>query len=681
MLSLSAAVKVVSIQPEPNYKLSKSASDIDELSDKEINNYPIWTKKSSVGWQFKTPVRMHIDLNTKCQKSASGILRIHTARGTHAGVNLPRRVDVYSKVDSERYQHVKAININNSLFSDRKNHWVEVQASEVSDGLFVVVHADGQFIMIDEIEFKLTACSSEGIFSIENSILASDITKDSIHKLKTSLNKKVMLDVDHLKKNNIYIWEAPAWERLSGDFPKSDNNNNHISVVAVKGEYESFSMGLLSTYTLPKNIEVAVIETDEVVNVRNLTSIVTSNGERVWDPLIPIKGNTVLLKPGEKQYLWFTINTNTLEPGFHEVMLKINNVDSGFEFNKVVEIEIIADSTKRPDDPQVVTWSYSHDVPMKLNITAAINDQTDHGVNTFVIHPSKIPHPLKRKGWNDVEINKLFKEMQYYKGKGLILLHLGWPYWLGEISESELMSKKELIIDWIKFLNDKLNDFGMNPKEWALYPVDEPIGEEMEFLKTISPWIKSVDADIQIYANPIQTKSNSVKIKDLKYLNKYIDFWQPSLKFAKNNGFVFFSKLNKDWWTFGGPGSPVKSAMPYVYRKLSWDAWDIGAKGIGFWSYSDTKNSSAWDDFDGVRPDWAVVYESNEGPVSSRRWEAFRDGVEDFKLLIHLSKIKTNVYNTGSNPLPVNADMKVLLKERAQLINDYKFIINNSVNH
>jgi hypothetical protein len=60
---------------------------------------------------------------------------------------------------------------------------------------------------------------------------------------------------------------------------------------------------------------------------------------------------------------------------------------------------------------------------------------------------------------------------------------------------------------------------------------------------------------------------------------------------------------------------------------------------VGFWSYSDTNGSSAWDDIDGRRPDWAVVYESDKGVVSSRRWEAFREGLEDYALLVAPSTV------------------------------------------
>ena len=71
---------------------------------------------------------------------------------------------------------------------------------------------------------------------------------------------------------------------------------------------------------------------------------------------------------------------------------------------------------------------------------------------------------------------------------------------------------------------------------------------------------------------------------------------------------------------------------------LAWWAWYYGARGVGFWSYSDTGGSSAWEDVDGRRPDWAVVYETPRGIVSSRRWEAFREGLEDYVLLSGANK-------------------------------------------
>lgn len=72
----------------------------------------------------------------------------------------------------------------------------------------------------------------------------------------------------------------------------------------------------------------------------------------------------------------------------------------------------------------------------------------------------------------------------------------------------------------------------------------------------------------------------------------------------------------------------------------------IDAKGVGFWAYSDTSGSSAWDDFDGRRPDYAVVYENKNGPVSSRRWEAFREGIEDYQLFSAACERHSSLHKT-----------------------------------
>jgi len=79
------------------------------------------------------------------------------------------------------------------------------------------------------------------------------------------------------------------------------------------------------------------------------------------------------------------------------------------------------------------------------------------------------------------------------------------------------------------------------------------------------------------------------------------------------------------------------------YRMLAWEAWARGLSGAAFWSYGDTgtRSADAWDDFDGERSDYAVVYGSQGaavplGPESfapSKRWQAFRIGMQESALL------------------------------------------------
>ena len=93
------------------------------------------------------------------------------------------------------------------------------------------------------------------------------------------------------------------------------------------------------------------------------------------------------------------------------------------------------------------------------------------------------------------------------------------------------------------------------------------------------------------------------------------------------------------------------------YRLLPWWAWIYGADGIGFWSYSSTEGSSAWNDVDGRQPDWAVVYEAlapekDNRPVSSRRWEAFREGLEDYYLLSLVDRLYAESLIVPENSTP-----------------------------
>jgi hypothetical protein len=59
----------------------------------------------------------------------------------------------------------------------------------------------------------------------------------------------------------------------------------------------------------------------------------------------------------------------------------------------------------------------------------------------------------------------------------------------------------------------------------------------------------------------------------------------------------------------------------------------FGLEGAGFWVYK--ANDIWWPIQDG---DWSVVYQTDDQVVPSRRWEASRDGVEDYRALYVLSQ-------------------------------------------
>ena len=111
---------------------------------------------------------------------------------------------------------------------------------------------------------------------------------------------------------------------------------------------------------------------------------------------------------------------------------------------------------------------------------------------------------------------------------------------------------------------------------------------------------------------------------------------------------------------------PMKAQKPYsYYRLLPWRAFQRGQSGAGLWIYyyglGYAPGSVPWNDT--LRPHGfsGVVYGSASSPVQglsediipSRRWEAWREGVEDYQYLYELQqaidRTKVTNYEAANN--------------------------------
>jgi hypothetical protein len=292
-----------------------------------------------------------------------------------------------------------------------------------------------------------------------------------------------------------------------------------------------------------------------------------------------------------------------------------------------------------------VNWGYPEDKPIWQDSKAATADLVKHGINVFVIPPARIPPPPVAGRQKLQDFRTLIDTVRLNEGRGTYLLFLDWPpgrladrhlEWLHPDTGLPISQRRDILARWLRLLDSAMQTAGVSRDRWALYLVDEYSGKDVDYLRDLFSLLKSIDPAPRIYANPGDAPSNPTQTSDLKALATYVDQWQPELSFAESSGRDLFQSTQSGWWVYIVPPSPVKSTPPMFYRAIAWRAWRLGAIGVGFWSYSDTRGTSAWDDFDGRQPDRAVVYEGNQ-PISSRRWEAFREGVEDLRLLRHAS--------------------------------------------
>ncbi len=619
------AIKVLGFEPQPNYKLTTNASDIADLTNDKLESYPMWTKSSAVGWQARTPVVMTIKVSGKQNKT----VRFRFAKGLHAGVDLPRRIDVYMNGDVPHY--ISGREIDSKEYPDRSHQWIGVDIGDSEGELSVVIHARGAYMMIDEINVHDTY--EEIAYPArpnESTVSADGVKQDSVRRLKEQVLSASALPEWHLVPEKLLIGLPEVYEDLSSQ--KTDYLTNGVferTLTGYPGSYENIVVGLRNNTNHSEKVFIHGMDRS-ILEIFEIMPVIASNGKKAWDALLPVKESTISIPPVSSAYLWLKVGFDNQEwlEKIHRLSFLLDSDEKIGELTLTLEKLPLHKDIKWPD---VNVWSYSHHVPVKKFFKRNVEWMHQQHINVFVVHTSKIPTPFNYSLNKKIE-SRFDAEISALRGKGKILLYMSWPEWIPKKYRNDTPAFRQLLGPWLRYLTAFMKKRGLEYEDWALYLIDEPKGNELELLAEFSSMIKSIDNEVQIYANPITTRSVSTWLSDLEYARKYVDIWQPEQSFGRKYSQSFFSRVGRPWWTYSGVKSPAKAASPSKYYAIPMRAWAAGASGTGFWSLTETNKSSAWDDFDGIKPDWAAVYESDIIPVSSRRWEAFKDAVEDFAL-------------------------------------------------
>ena len=192
---------------------------------------------------------------------------------------------------------------------------------------------------------------------------------------------------------------------------------------------------------------------------------------------------------------------------------------------------------------------------------------------------------------------------------------------------------------WLTETVEHLKARGIGYDRFALYlvdePSDDPTGGDLPLLD-VAVYVKRLDPKVLLYVNYCPKTDQTIPIVGAAY-----DILCPAISRMMTHGRAeAYRKTGKRLWGYECGSAKQKSPLGW-YRKLFWATWQAGFTGCVFWSYActgwgnaATPNRSAWDDMDNTRNlDNAVVYESPAGPITSRRWEAWREGIEDYEYL------------------------------------------------
>jgi len=197
---------------------------------------------------------------------------------------------------------------------------------------------------------------------------------------------------------------------------------------------------------------------------------------------------------------------------------------------------------------------------------------------------------------------------------------------------------KTAIGDWAKSLEDHLRETGVEPSRVALLLIDEPHSEDVERkIIEVARAIAATAPELRVFEDPVRPDPTEA----LQEMYQVSDILCPNLPKLYQGGpaaIDFYRTLNSggtDLYIYQCAG-PHKLLDPITYhRNQFWHAWTLGATGSGYWGYVDAGGTgSSWDNFKGGGTSYSLVYADDENRlVTSKQWEAVREGAEDYTIL------------------------------------------------
>lgn len=450
--------------------------------------------------------------------------------------------------------------------------------------------------------------------------------------------------------------------------PEGTDALKTLSIVMGADEYESVSFGVFNAGGSTRS--VSIDSTDLVspagkIARKNITLRFAENVEcndgLLRPDALPLAVGAVPIAPGNNRAFWVQVKTDNTPAGDYTGTISLSGGKGSYTIT--LTVKVLPVKLPRPIPVATYNWAYTVFAPVKADEKAAVADLAAHYIDTAVIHPSQMPKFTFDDSGNitasdfaafdavlklhrDAGIKKFwffcyFGDIGNGINKPLGDFTTGKTFKLGTPEWKTAM--KALTVQVVSHCTS----LGLSYPDYAMYPIDEPNDKLINNGgREIWAMFKEADPKLRIFVDP----THATSVAAMKTIAPYVDIWCPHLDGALDDARLQFfaeeQRAGKTIIVYNCKG-PDKTFHPLGhYRRMLWQIWQYGYTGAGHWDYADTGwtkgENSAWTDFDGARIDFSIIYDAASAPehvtkkevqIPSRRWEAWRDGVEEYAYL------------------------------------------------
>ena len=443
----------------------------------------------------------------------------------------------------------------------------------------------------------------------------------------------------------VFISPANPFERTKYLQSNLGNSAHKIKLAGLCGDIEQFALNL--TNCSAKNQKVSFTAPEGLdVKVRQVIEVEIDNAEFIDDAL-------VLMSPGEDGIYSLTIPAGITKQLWFEVKLPESpatiNGKLNFKFcdkEKNIDVNLIIHNKKFPVvmPLKLFVWGYPFIRRLtKGRISQCAADYKKHHVNTFYINKFEVPMATfdksgkilpKRIDWSGFD-----KYLKNFPSVSTYIISAD-SFWRPHIFIKGIKLKKmspqwkACLKAWIKKLVEGLQKRGIGYDRFLLVWFDEPNTMKVNTLAQYAKIVHEADPKIRFYSN----FNNALNHDYVKKLAKTVDIIAPEYREISPETIKILKNSGREIWMYRVQS---KDTLPQNIRKSFWMLHKNNIKGATFWCYSD--NNVEWSPR-GTHC-YSVIYGGDSRELTpSKRWEAWREGIEDYTLLTMLKARNLHAY-------------------------------------
>jgi len=473
-------------------------------------------------------------------------------------------------------------------------------------------------------------------------------------------------------KTSLVAYEGELWDNRDVDrqLPSSVASPVKMARHMVPGEHEPVALNVLNILDHPLEVRVLVETPPDGfrVTVHRSVPTVSSLGETSWDPLPELDESCVITIPAlASREIWLDMDADGVQPGEHEVVIRLQALNGAGvvdgpkspqavpppETRVELALDVLPFEMVPSRDFRVCAWA-RYDDPV-------IQDMLSHGNNVFIC-PQGTPKYDAQGDLTGFDYASLDKMLAAFEGHDVIALIQGIPGFHGEFGSAEFAADMKV---YLEDLTRHLAAHGIDNDHFGLYPIDEPGGHGWDAVNKMVSFGKAVraaDPEIMIY------QDGGGELPMFEAMAPYIDIWcvginmlaedTPLMRVVRGSGEILWSY--DCGYSYARPvGANIKNInLIGQFRTAAHFAFRWGATGMGYWCYNVGE-----DPWGRIQHEYPLVYPGRTKPVTSRRWEAVRESIEDYRIMVAL-RARLDAEAKPALPEPVQAQIRDLLDVR-----------------